>query len=479
MKPNTRRFVLLFMLLIANVNFVEARISVCRGRVSEVHSIEKLDSISLFSIKIFGDNRGASSASCREMENLCCSINDNTLMIIGLGNHVKHGYRNYFADFIESNADFTRRFFPVMGSDEYGFEGALLFDKANLHQRDGVQFAKNGEDYYARVECEDFTVHFIALGFANKCDGNDLFPHEKTQFLLETLAHINKTDHDIVIVAAQSITGSWHDLLTLSAQETLFAKCDLLLSGAANVFQRLQLPETFNGNEPLALTTGSVTRAEGSTPNGYIEVHVLQDVTTNCSEVADFDTTAQMVKNVFSYALVAQYLDATKPVRQMQSNEFAYLKIVGGRVLDTDFCKRKRSEEYFPLKNKMLRPLSAVQLDSLMDSFLRKSFAVDFVLLESATCGIDTGVVTNDALWQIYPHNDDVIVLNLDKKQLEVIFGKDVPFTKNQARVAVDAWHGHIIVKTVYVTDKNIRRTGFGEFDLLRDCVQDFMQFSR
>jgi len=160
-------------------------------------------------------------------------------------------------------------------------------------------------------------VHLIQLHYPDTpADDKVSFRADTKKYMVDTLNGIKKGDKDIVITAAHSRLGFFYNQLNSKERKVLVDKCDLVLSATTHVFMRMRTSD-YKINEPLLVNTGSITHARGFCPNGYIQVHVLEN----------------------PLSLVVQYQNAKKEKREFASSYYAWIKKIGGEVIATDFKK--------------------------------------------------------------------------------------------------------------------------------------------
>src|SRR5690606_14499011 len=96
-------------------------------------------------------------------------------------------------------------------------------------------------------------------------------------------------------------------------KKIVYDKCDLILSGTTHYFERREIKE--RGDQgPLILNAGSVTNAKFGAPNGYIQVHILEN----------------------PFAIVTQFINTDMPFRTLQNAAFAYIKYGKGGTYPRD-----------------------------------------------------------------------------------------------------------------------------------------------
>lgn len=299
--------------------------SASRGpSLEDVETIQQLDEMAVFSFAIMSDNKGDSPLSREPFARMVQWIQESgDSFVVGLGDHVKKGWRNDFLPFVRGNSWWHDHFYPNVadgeneyygsGQGDWGAGGAIL-DEVDLRQRPGVVVRENGAEYYAAIPAESgYTVHLIQLHFPDTPTNPQLaFPEDSRAYALEALAAIDKGPKDLIVMAAHSINGDWLSAISAQQQRQIMEKADLVLSATTHRFQR-NTAEGYDEHGALHINTGSITYPNG-TPEGYVEVHVLED----------------------PVRLVVQFIDATRETRQLQGPRFAFLKEIGGGVRPID-----------------------------------------------------------------------------------------------------------------------------------------------
>jgi len=320
MKPIFDKFLLVSILILIVAGCSKIR-RFEGGGLSGVRTIEDLDKKAVFSFAIMSDHKGDSPKSSKRFANMVRWIREsNDRFVIGLGDHVKRGRENSFLEFLKEDGWWHRNFYPNVADGENEFygesqadwgAGAPILDEVDLSERPNVVVRDNGCEYYAKIRIKGYTVHLIQLHYPDQPKVDSLaFRQDSKQYLVDLLRSIDKGPKDIIIAAAHSRTGFWIDQLSDEQRRVVMDKCDLLLSGTTHRWKRKIVPG-YEDSGPLIVNTGSVTHAGRGCPYGYVEVHVIEN----------------------PLRLVVQYIDADRPEREMQHGEYAFIKIVGGRIL--------------------------------------------------------------------------------------------------------------------------------------------------
>jgi len=294
-------------------------------QIYSVESIADLDTAAVFSFAVMSDHKGESPKNNLRFRRMVEWIKDSRdHFVIGLGDHLKKGRENDFLSFLTMNTWWHDNFYPNVADGENEFygsgqgdwgAGAPILEHIGVGRRENVNVRDNGCEYYATIRVKGYTVHLIQLHFSdNPPAPAKAFREDSREYLKNTLELIDKGPKDIIIAAAHSRTGFWHDLLTPKQQHVVLSKCDLLLSGTTHRWERRSCPQQ-TANHPLIINTGSVTFAAGTNPCGFVQVHVLSHPSR----------------------LVVSYVHVDKSERKLPPNEYTYLKLIGGPVINIRF----------------------------------------------------------------------------------------------------------------------------------------------
>jgi len=280
---------------------------------------QDLDRAAIAAFVIMSDNKGRAPSDSREMGRLVeWSAEMGARFTIGLGDHLKRGWRNAFLDFLEENRGWRDRFYPCIADGENEFYGARQGDWGaggaflkviGLDRRPRVEIRRNGAEYYARLPLDHgYTVHLIQLHYPDEPRNLRVaFPDSTRAYLCDMLPRIPHTPRDIVIAAAHSRSGRWVNLLRYDQRELVLDRATLVLSATTHRFAHFD----HGADRALCLNTGAVcygvwdprTRAPG---NGFLTVHLLDGPPR----------------------LIVQYVDALAPERRLAPPDRAFEKVL-------------------------------------------------------------------------------------------------------------------------------------------------------
>ena len=425
-------------------------LEIVNGRITNVNTIDQLDSVSVFHFAIISDNDGDSPINNNAFKHMDHWLKDrNAQFVIGLGNHVKKGKDNTFLTLVHTDNYWHTHFFPGAAEGEneyYGNDPAdwstsgHFLDEVELSKRDNISIHPRNAEYYAKIKVKDYTIHLIQFG--NPPIDSISFKEDSRQCLLDTLQTIDKGPKDIIIVGAHSINGFWTQYLSDDQKDCLLSKADLILSSSTRLFSR-SIDEIYCDNGALQINTGSIAYPAAYCPCGYIEVHVLEK----------------------PFALVVQYINASIEKRELQNSDYAFIKFVNGPTVTTQFRPRLPEEEIHQPIVSIKNDLSSGKLDSLLTNYANKSLKTDISLLKSSK-GFLVNQVDIAHCWEVFPHNNDVYILTLTSKQYQDMMNENPPFNK-KAKILMAEPSATAIIHKLQLAKSNYKKANLKEIDLL------------
>ena len=359
-----------------------------------VESIGDLDRLADLHFAIMSDNKGDSPLSSVEFARMTAWIKEgNPAFMIGLGDHVKYRWENTFIPWLQSDPWWREHFYPNVADGEneyyspthrqsdYG-EGAPILNLVELDAHASV-IRPNKSEYYAQISVGDYTVHLIQMHFSDQpMDAAIAFPESSRAWMMETLKGIEKGDKGLIIVAAHSRAGSWDMVLSPERRQFLFNKADLVLSATTHRFEAW-VPEGFAEGDAVCINTGAVNYPGPMTPNGYVEIHLIESV-----------------------GVVGQYIDLTQTGRRLQRGRFAWIKPKDGPMRYLNLRPPAADETNEPIAN-LNEPLEATQIEQGLSQLIKERTGVDFALVGTRQ-GLDKGPVTREAAWQVFGKNTNI-----------------------------------------------------------------------
>jgi hypothetical protein len=359
-----------------------------------VASIGDLDRLADLHFAIMSDNKGDSPLSSVEFARMTAWIKEgNPAFMIGLGDHVKYRWENTFVPWLQSDPWWREHFYPNVADGEneyyspthrqsdYG-EGAPILDLVELDAHASL-IRPNKSEYYAQISVGDYTVHLIQMHFSDQPeDAAVAFPESSRVWMMGRLKGIEKREKDLIIVAAHSRAGSWDMVLSPERRQLLLNKADLVLSATTHRFEAW-VPEGFAEGDAVCINTGAVNYPGPMTPNGYVEIHLIESV-----------------------GVVGQYIDLTQTGRRLQRGRFAWIKPKDGPMRYLNLRPPAADEPNEPIAN-LNEPLEATQIEQGLSQLIKERTGVDFALVGTRQ-GLDKGPVTREAAWQVFGKNTNI-----------------------------------------------------------------------
>ena len=398
-----------------------------------VESIADLDRRARLHFAIMSDNKGDSPLSSVEFARMTAWIREgNSTFVVGLGDHLKYRWENTFIPWLQSEPWWREHFYPNVADGEneyyspthrqsdYG-EGAPLLDLVELEAHASV-IRPNKSEYYAQISVGDYTVHLIQIHFSDQPeDAAVAFPETSRVWMIETLKGIEKGDKDFIMVGAHSRAGSWDMVLSPERREFLFNKVDLILSATTHRFEAW-VPEGFEEGRAVCINTGAVNYPGHMTPNGYVEIHVIE-----------------------SAGVVGQYIDLTQPSRRLQRTPFAWIKPKDGPMRHLNLRPPAADDASVePIAN-LSEPLDVVQINQALSALLREKTVADFALV-GARNGLDRGPITQEQAWRVFEKNINLRVIRVPMAKLNIVLDllKQLPVPLDKDHIRIAAPHPNI-----------------------------------
>ncbi len=374
-----------------------------------IESIADLDRQASLHFAIMSDNKGDSPLSSVEFARMTAWIQEgNSAFVIGLGDHLKYRWENTFIPWLQAEPWWREHFYPNVADGEneyyspthrqsdYG-EGAPILDLVELEAHASV-IRPNRSEYYAQISVSDSTIHLIQMHFSDQpADAAVAFPESSRVWMMETLKGIEKGDKDLIIVAAHSRAGSWDMVLSQERRQFLLNKVDLVLSATTHRFEAW-VPEGFEEGAAVCINTGAVNYPGPMTPNGYVEIHLIESV-----------------------GVVGQYIDLTRPDRHLQRGRFAWVKPKDGPMRYLNLRPPTADETNEPIAN-LIEPLEATQIEQGLSLLIREKTGVAFALV-GARQGLDKGPVTQEAAWRVFGKNTTIRVVRIPMAKVLPVLG--------------------------------------------------------
>jgi predicted enzyme related to lactoylglutathione lyase len=439
----------------------EKRIHIRNGKLAGIKTIEDLNHAAVFQFAIMSDNKGDSGKNSRIFANMEKWLKESdTKFIIGMGDHVKIGWDNSFLQLIKNDVWWNTNFYPNIADGENEFfgtsqgdwaAGGKLLDYLKLSHYAKVEIRDNKAEYYLRRKIGEFTFHLIQLHYPDEPDTDSLaFRSDSKQFMTDKLRSIQKSDHDIVIVGAHSRTGFWFDMLSKEQQDVVLQKCDLVLSATTHFFERQQI-DGYDREGPLFINTGSITYPTKYSPYGFVQIHVLK----------------------YPPMLVVQYIDASQEKAEIQNEHYAFIKKVNGEIYKTDFRPIRPQEDFQRTITFLPKEINRQDMNLLITKLYLHHTGAD-ISLQQVEQGLPQGEIQYHQLWNIFPYNNEIVALTLDKNWLQSNFEINVAaFQKDSLITATSYFHAVRICQYLSLSERKMIRSDIKEIPALEKFLQE------
>ena len=429
------------------------------GKIVGIQTIQDLNKASVFTFGIMSDNKGDSPQNSEQFARMVKWLEKSSAQfVIGLGDHVKKGWENSFLEFLKQNQWWKNHFYPNIADGEneyYGKSqsdwgaGAPLLDVVNLSEKSNVKIRKNGCEYYAKIPAKGYTIHLIQLHYPDSPPIDSIaFRENSKEYMMKTLTSINKGDKDIIIVAAHSRTGSWVQMLSDEQKKMVLEKADLILSATTHFCERFEY-EGYKDIGALCINTGSITYPTYWCPFGYVQVNVLKK----------------------PLALVVQYINAGKNEIEFQNTDYAFIKIVNGEILKTDFRPKRYEEDVDRIIGVSEKDYSKEEMNRILKELYLNATGADEAFARAYN-GLPKGDVKYRELWNICPYNDEIYSITFTDEQVKSLFKNQIPLKdRKEIEIAMDSYHGKNYIHKLRLDESNYKKTGKHEVQILEEWI--------
>ena len=426
-----------------------------------LNKIQQLDKDAVLSFAIMSDNKGDSPESKKEFSRMVKWIkNSNDAFVIGLGDHVKINWKNDFLNFLQENKWWRNNFYPNVADGEneyYGKNqadwgaGAPILNTVNLGKRKNTTVRDNGCEYYSKIVSNGYTIHLIQLHYSDSPKSDSIaFNSSTKEYLIKTIDSINKDQKDIIIVGAHSRYGHWIDLLSKKDQKNVMEKADLILSATTHCFEKFDI-ENFKNKGALCINTGSITYPSKYCPAGFVQVHLLENPSR----------------------LAVQYINAESSQRKVQFNEYAYIKEINGPIYPANFRDADANEDPNRVIGKLKKEYSQKEMVVEIDNIYREITEADDTFANPAA-GLNKGDITYKTLFNLFPYNNELYLLNISLDDYEQLSGEKGKFTgKKRVKLAINNYNGEHIIKKLNLPDEMVVKTGKKEIEILTNWLKN------
>ena len=421
----------------------------------DITSMVQLDSMSIFSFAIMSDNKG-DALNKKEFERMDKWVKQtNVEFVIGLGDHVKRGWKNQFVDLLKEDKWWSTHFYPVIADGENEFygksqadrsKGKEFFELTNIRKRKNVKFTEEGSEYYAKFEIKGYTIHFISLFYPDNPSNDSIaFPESSKEYLIGILNSIGKSEKDIVIAGAHSRTGYWLNNLSSTQEKVVLDKVDLILSATSHIFQVFN---SFGGEKvPLAINTGAITHPFLFCPGGYVQVNLVEEPT----------------------ALVVQYINAEKKNRKLQNSYYSAVKKINDAVISADFKEMNKKDNPNRIVAESSKEFSKENLQVMLQNYSMEKFETDTAIINNFS-GLKKGEINFIEYLSVFPYNNKIVTMSLNPAQYDSIFSAKAP--KDEMKMALGSYYAGHYAKYLGIENDKIEKTDLNEIKLLKKFIK-------
>ena len=374
----------------------------------------ELDSKAAFSFAIISDNKGDSPEDCPEFARTAAWIEEaGDSFVLGLGDHIKKGWKNSFLRFVMKDEWWRRWFIPGIADGEneyYGRNqgdwgaGAPILSLVKPADSIEMQVEPNGVDFTAVIPVNDYKVHFIHGHFPDQPDEIAVaFPRSTRSFLADRVRDLTKGPRDIIVVGAHSARGSWIEFLDEQDRKILMNKADLILAATTHFFEKQDV-EGWPDRGALCINTGSVSHPSKYCPPGYVQVRVFEN----------------------PLRLLVQYVNAGNKNREHSIGRYSWLKVPDDKIVSAPYREERPEEDILRVVGVLETEIGKKALADELSRRMQKAVDADYAAINVAA-GLPAGEVRVVDLWDALPFNNEVWSLRFTREQWIAVFDEAPP----------------------------------------------------
>lgn len=316
-------YIILSLILIHLLFSLNGNEFVLNGKLRSIENYQDIEAQTTFSFSVISDNHGVSPYGNINMAKANYHIEKSKdVCVLGVGDHLTATGENEFLYFVCNDPYWHANFYPSIGDNENAFygngqgdwgAGKAFYDALDIPNRKQTIFSPQKTDYYSIIDApKGYKIHFITLHFPDHpVDTKIAFKESSKEFLRNCLLRINKSQHDIIVLAAHSQYGSWVNELSPDLQKLVMTKADLVFGASTHYFERT-LYSGYESSGPLLLNSGSIISPRFKSSPGFVQVRVLEN----------------------HRGIYVSYVDVSKPTTIIRSTPFAYFRSFSGRIFE-------------------------------------------------------------------------------------------------------------------------------------------------
>ncbi|MCK4358493.1 MAG: hypothetical protein KAW92_07085, partial [Candidatus Cloacimonetes bacterium] len=242
----------------------------------------------------------------------------------------------------------------------------------------------------------------------------------------------------------------WIQLLSDEAEKLLMEKADLVLSATTHFFERFEY-EGYENHNALCINTGSITYPNYWCPGGYVQVHVLKK----------------------PFALVVQYINADRAEIEMQNLDYAFIKIINGEILKTDFRPKRYEENVDRIIGVSEKDYSKEEMNNILNELYLKVTGADEAFARAYN-GLPKGDVKYRELWNICPYNDEIYSIKFTDEQVQSLFKNKIPLKdRKEIEIAMDSYNGNYYIRKLKLEPNRYKKTRKYEVQILMEWLKE------
>ncbi len=423
------------------------------GKFHRIDTLAKLKEMSDFNFTVMGENEGLALSNNNFKKLTEFTGNNDTAFILGTGDHLNNQKQDEFIKYVGDNNWWKTRFFPNISTYENEFfgskysdwnSGKKMIESLKFPVYSETKFFNNGADYYVKVKEAFYTIHLFQL-HNHEREG---ICQEKTdlyKWLFDEVSGINKTERDFIIISGRGLAQSFSTDMHIDNYKLLKNKSDLIISDDFSPFQT-----SYKESEAVVMNASSIINNSKYTPAGFVQVYHL--IEPSAFVILNLNVEEDKLRLPSEGNSIIKYVNGTSEplfLREAEEHELPDRAIC---ELNRDFTK----EELQTIAEKLYAGVG--ENDKT------------WVIVES---GLDKGVIKYSDLWNVFPRNGEVYILNLSYNQLRKTFGKNMILdTKGDYRVAIGDYFGDYLINTFNLSEERIQKTGKEEIKLLETYLK-------
>jgi hypothetical protein len=379
-----------------------------------------------------------------------------TAFTIGAGAHLTGDGKSEFLEYLKNNNWWKTRFFPNISTYEneyYGTKfsdwnsGRKLIDDLKFPTYSKTGFNDSSADYYVEIKEAFYTIHLFQLHNQER-EGMDSEKTKALQWLVKGVDGIVKSDQDFIIICGRDLRNSLQTDIHPDNMQKLLAKVDLIISDDFEPFHYSVNEENPNG--AVMINSGSISTNSKYSPPGFVQVFHL----TNPS------------------ALVVLYLDADEDEFRFPSSGCSFVKYINGPTMPLSLRISEDTEKPERVICELPEEYTQSRMQMITEKLCRMIGECDRVWITPES-GLKAGTVTYRDLWNVFPKNGEIYILDLTYTQLRKIFGKEMILdTNSNQKVAISSYFGDFIIERFQLPEERIIKTEQHEIELLENYLK-------